>query len=158
MACLAALPHWPLATEGGSRDRRGRLAGFVGPSRARPDQGQHRSHAPVNDYEARFLVRFCLDRGHQLGFVEQMPLDARHTWRRATVITATEIFRELGRDFVLTVMDEPRNDAPAERWLVDERHPAGEHVVETVTSRELDEALVAQGSIMRVPDTTRPVE
>ena len=37
----------------------------------------------VNDHEAAALLRFCLDRGYQLRFIEQMPLDAQHGWRRA---------------------------------------------------------------------------
>jgi GTP 3',8-cyclase len=38
----------------------------------------------VNDHEAAPLLRFCLDRGYQLRFIEQMPLDAQHGWRRTT--------------------------------------------------------------------------
>ena len=32
----------------------------------------------VNDDEALELLRFCLDRGYELRFIEQMPLDAQH--------------------------------------------------------------------------------
>ena len=35
----------------------------------------------VNDDEAPALLRFCLARGYQLRFIEQMPLDAQHGWR-----------------------------------------------------------------------------
>ncbi len=35
-----------------------------------------------NDDEAPELLRYCLDRGYQLRFIEQMPLDAQHGWRR----------------------------------------------------------------------------
>ena len=37
----------------------------------------------VNDDEAPALLRFCLAHGYQLRFIEQMPLDAQHGWRRA---------------------------------------------------------------------------
>jgi GTP 3',8-cyclase len=42
----------------------------------------------VNDHEAPGLLRFCLDRGYQLRFIEQMPLDAQHGWRRTDMVTA----------------------------------------------------------------------
>ena len=32
----------------------------------------------VNDDQAPELLRWCLDRGYQLRFIEQMPLDAQH--------------------------------------------------------------------------------
>src|SRR6266700_4157309 len=45
----------------------------------------------LNDDEAVPLLRFCLDHGYQLRFIEQMPLDAQHGWRRENMVTATEI-------------------------------------------------------------------
>ena len=45
----------------------------------------------VNDDEARRLLRSCLERGYELRFIEQMPLDAQHGWDRATMVTADEI-------------------------------------------------------------------
>src|SRR6267154_4475080 len=48
----------------------------------------------VNDGEARDLLRFCLAHGYQLRFIEQMPLDAQHGWRRANMVTAEEILAE----------------------------------------------------------------
>ena len=49
----------------------------------------------VNDHEAASLLRFCLDHGYQLRFIEQMPLDAQHGWRRADMVTADEILAAL---------------------------------------------------------------
>ena len=49
----------------------------------------------VNDDQAPELLRWCLDRGYQLRFIEQMPLDAQHGWRRDTMVTAEEIFASL---------------------------------------------------------------
>jgi cyclic pyranopterin phosphate synthase len=74
----------------------------------------------INDGEAASLLRFCLDRGYELRFIEQMPLDAQHGWSRAEMITAEEILAALGRDFTLTP-DDPRQrgSAPAEAFLVD---------------------------------------
>ena len=36
----------------------------------------------VNDAQAPELLRWCLERGYQLRFIEQMPLDAQHGWSR----------------------------------------------------------------------------
>ena len=73
----------------------------------------------VNDDESPQLLRFCLDHGFHLRFIEQMPLDADHAWRRDNMITAAEILDRLGTRFQLTPVPEPRGSAPAERWLVD---------------------------------------
>jgi len=74
----------------------------------------------VNDHEAVPLLRFCLERGYQLRFIEQMPLDAQHGWRRAQMVTAEEILAELSREFELTPEDpRTRGSAPAETFLVD---------------------------------------
>jgi GTP 3',8-cyclase len=74
----------------------------------------------VNDHEAVPLLRFCLERGYQLRFIEQMPLDAQHGWRRADMVTADEILACLSMEFVLKP-DDPadRGSAPAEAFLVD---------------------------------------
>jgi cyclic pyranopterin phosphate synthase len=73
----------------------------------------------VNDDEAVPLVRFCLDRGFELRFIEQMPLDAQHAWDRSTMVTADEILALLAPTFRLTPDPGARAGAPAERWLVD---------------------------------------
>ena len=74
----------------------------------------------VNDHEAPALLRFCLDHGYQLRFIEQMPLDAQHGWRREDMVTADEILATLGDEFSLVPADaELRGSAPAETFLVD---------------------------------------
>ncbi len=73
----------------------------------------------VNDHEAPQLLRWCLDRGYELRFIEQMPLDAQHGWRRDTMVTAAEILQELREHFDLEPEDgDVRGSAPAETWLV----------------------------------------
>ncbi len=74
----------------------------------------------VNDQEAPALLRFCLEHGYQLRFIEQMPLDAQHGWRRAEMVTADEVLAALSTEFTLTP-DDPagRGSAPAECFLVD---------------------------------------
>ena len=87
----------------------------------------------LNDDEAVPLLRYCLDRGYELRFIEQMPLDAQHGWKRAEMVTAEELLAALGREFTLTP-DDPRQrgSAPAEAFLVD-GGPARVGVIASVT-------------------------
>ena len=73
----------------------------------------------VNDHEAAELLRWSLERGCELRFIEQMPLDAQHGWDRSVMVTAEEILKSLEAEFDL----EPeggavRGTAPAETWRV----------------------------------------
>jgi GTP 3',8-cyclase len=86
-----------------------------------------------NDDEAVPLARYCLEHGYQLRFIEQMPLDAQHGWRRANMVTADEILAALSAEFTLTP-DDPaaRGSAPAEVFLVN-GGPARIGVIGSVT-------------------------
>ena len=87
----------------------------------------------LNDDEAAALLRFCLERSYQLRFIEQMPLDAQHGWRRDNMVTATEILDALSAEFSLTPDDSTvRGSAPAETFLVD-GGPARVGVIGSVT-------------------------
>jgi GTP 3',8-cyclase len=72
----------------------------------------------VNDDQAPELLEWCLERGHQLRFIEQMPLDADHSWERSTMVTAAEIRASLSRSYLLVPTTEPRDGAPAELYDV----------------------------------------
>jgi cyclic pyranopterin phosphate synthase len=73
------------------------------------------------------LLRYCLERGYQLRIIEQMPLDASHSWQRDNVIDGDRILQTLQRHFDLRPDSRPRGSAPAELWQVAEgpTHPAG---------------------------------
>jgi len=87
----------------------------------------------VNEDEAVALLRFCLAHGYELRFIEQMPLDAQHGWRREEMVTADEIMAALSAEFTLTPDDERvRGSAPAETFLVD-GGPARVGVIGSVT-------------------------
>jgi len=87
----------------------------------------------LNDGEAPALLRFCLDHGYQLRFIEQMPLDAQHGWRRDNMVTAAEILDALSAEFTLTPDDAAaRGSAPAETYLVD-GGPARVGIIGSVT-------------------------
>jgi GTP 3',8-cyclase len=87
----------------------------------------------VNDREAAGLLQFCLDHGYELRFIEQMPLDAQHGWRREDMVTADEILAMLSAKFELTAADQAsRGSAPAETFLID-GGPAKVGVIGSVT-------------------------
>ena len=86
----------------------------------------------INDDQAPELLGWCIERGYQLRFIEQMPLDAQHGWRRDTMITADEIFASLESVFDLAPAEEPRGSAPAELFTVN-GGPATVGVIASVT-------------------------
>lgn len=86
----------------------------------------------VNDDEVVDLVRFAVERGYQMRFIEQMPLDAGHTWDRSAMVTQAEILASLRAAFELTEVP-GRGSAPAELWYVD-GGPATVGVIASVTA------------------------
>ncbi len=84
----------------------------------------------INDDQAPELLRWAMAEDYQLRFIEQMPLDAQHKWRRTEMITAEEILASLNREFALTPAGEPRGSAPAELFVVD----GGPHTVGVIAS------------------------
>jgi GTP 3',8-cyclase len=93
----------------------------------------------VNDDEAVELLSFALQQGYQLRFIEQMPLDAQHAWRREEMVTGAEILAQLRSVFTLSADPQARGAAPAETWLVDGfvdavGRPAKVGVIASVTS------------------------
>ncbi|CAH0327291.1 GTP 3',8-cyclase [Microbacterium sp. Bi128] len=77
----------------------------------------------INDAESPALLAWALDRGYELRFIEQMPLDADHGWTRRNMITAAEIRELLSVDYVLSSDPRDRDGAPAERFEVRARVP-----------------------------------
>jgi GTP 3',8-cyclase len=111
------------------------LAGLAAAERAglRPVKVNAVLMRDVNDREAVPLLRFCLEQGYELRFIEQMPLDAQHGWRRDGMITADEILDRLTAEFTLVPDDAAvRGSAPAETFIVD-GGPARVGVIGSVT-------------------------
>jgi len=74
----------------------------------------------INDADVADVLSWCLDRGYELRFIEQMPLDAQHAWERSDMVSAEEIRSRLSERFTLTALPAAdRGSAPAERFLVD---------------------------------------
>ena len=75
----------------------------------------------VNDHEAFDLLQWAMAERVQLRFIEQMPLDPQHGWKRDEMITAAEIKQQLGQHVEL--IEDPkdaltRGSAPAELFRV----------------------------------------
>ena len=86
----------------------------------------------TNDDQAAELLRWSVDHGYDLRFIEQMPLDAQHDWSRAAMVTADEIFEQLSAEFTLTPHGAPRGSAPAELFDVN-GGPATVGIIASVT-------------------------
>jgi cyclic pyranopterin phosphate synthase len=85
----------------------------------------------VNDDELVELVEFALAHGAELRFIEQMPLDAGHTWSRENMVTREEILETLSARWRLEAVP-GRGGAPAERWRLDGGGTVG--VIASVTA------------------------
>jgi GTP 3',8-cyclase len=72
----------------------------------------------VNDDEAPRLLKWALDTGVEIRFIEQMPLDAQHAWRRDQMVTTQDVIDMLSEHFTLTAVEEHTHD-PARRHYVD---------------------------------------
>ncbi|WP_369825324.1 GTP 3',8-cyclase MoaA [Frigoribacterium sp. MCBA15_019] len=68
----------------------------------------------VNDHEAPDLLAWALRGGHELRFIEQMPLDADRSWDRASFVTSRDIHSLIATRFDLSPADVERDGAPAE--------------------------------------------
>ncbi len=73
----------------------------------------------VNEDEAVQLLEWALTQGHELRFIEAMPLDAQNGWRRDRMVTADEILTSLRTRYTLDA-EAGRGSAPAERFTVRE--------------------------------------
>ncbi|KGN42791.1 GTP 3',8-cyclase MoaA [Knoellia aerolata] len=88
----------------------------------------------VNDTSVADLLAWCVERGYELRFIEQMPLDAQHGWDASTMVGGDEIRAQLEERFTITPMPEAdRGSAPAERFLVD-GGPATVGIIASVTA------------------------
>ena len=86
----------------------------------------------VNDVDAPELLAWCLERGYELRFIEQMPLDAQHGWDRSLMVTQAELLERLRTRFTLEPVA-ARGAAPAERFVVD-GGPATVGIIASVTA------------------------
>ena len=103
-------------------------------SRLRPLKLNTVAMRGVNDDELVDLTGYALSLGAELRFIEQMPLDAGHTWDRSRMVTREEILAALRRRWELEPVP-ARGGAPAERWrLHGPGSPDGERTVGVIAS------------------------
>lgn len=72
----------------------------------------------VNDDEIVDLVRFAHDEGVQMRFIEQMPLDPGHVWKRSEMVSGEEILDRLRGEFEISPVAD-RGASPAQLWRID---------------------------------------
>ncbi len=88
----------------------------------------------INDESVADVLAWCLERGYELRFIEQMPLDAQHAWDRSDMITSEELHAKLSERWTLTPLPAAeRGSAPAERFLID-GGPATVGIIASVTA------------------------
>lgn len=92
----------------------------------------------LNDDEAPDLLAWALRERFELRIIEQMPLDAGHSWQRDRMITAEQVLASLRERFSLSPDPSERGGAPAERFVVDgwtghDGRPAVVGVIASVT-------------------------
>lgn len=71
----------------------------------------------INDDETLPLLRWAIESKLNLRFIEQMPLDAGHSWDRKIMVTADEIYETLSSEYQLTPV-EARESSPAEEFYI----------------------------------------
>ncbi len=74
----------------------------------------------VNEDDVPALAEFCLARGYELRFIEQMPLGPRHGWDRSAMVSAAEIVEVLAQQYTLRPAP-ARGASPSEGLLVETR-------------------------------------
>lgn len=108
---------------------------------------------PVTGLEdAVALLDFCLANGYQLRIIEQMPLDASHSWQRDATLDADRIQAALSERFDMEPDPAPRGSAPAQLWRVTGPGPTGSVGIIASVSRAFCEAcdrtrLTADGQV-----------
>ncbi len=63
------------------------------------------------------MVSFAVERGLQMRFIERVPLDGGHTWRREEMVTAEEILAAVTARFALEPLGHD-GAAPAETFRI----------------------------------------
>lgn len=76
------------------------------------------------------LVRLAIARQLPLRFIEFMPLEGGRLWRDERVVPASEILETVASEYTVTA--QPRDNAPADYYLLDGHHPLG--MISTVSN------------------------
>ena len=70
----------------------------------------------TNEDEALSLARWAREEGYELRFIEWMPLDFQHEWRRERLVPAQEILAAIERELPLEPEGDHDPSSPARTW------------------------------------------
>jgi cyclic pyranopterin phosphate synthase len=87
--------------------------------------------AGTNDEEVVDFARYARGTGHEVRFIEYMPLDAEHAWERAKVMPSAEIVRRIHDVFPLEPVR--RGTEPATSYRFADGAPGGVGSISSVT-------------------------
>lgn len=87
--------------------------------------------AGTNDDELLDFASWSRDTGHDVRFIEYMPLDADQAWERGKVLPSASILERIGATFPLAEADPDRE--PATRYTWSDGAPGGIGVISSVT-------------------------
>ncbi len=88
--------------------------------------------AGTNEGEVVDFARFVRDSGHEVRFIEYMPLDAEQRWERAKVVPSAQILEAIDRVFPLIPEDEEGGE-PASTYRFADGAPGAIGVIASVT-------------------------
>jgi len=106
--------------------------------------------AGTNEGEVVDFARFVRDNGHEVRFIEYMPLDAEQRWERAKVVPSAQILQAIDRVFPLIPEDEEGVE-PASTYRFADGAPGAIGVIASVTEPFCDTCnrlrLTAEGQL-----------
>ena len=85
----------------------------------------------TNDDEVVSFARWSRRTGHEVRFVEYMPLDADRAWERAKVVASATVLERIHEAFPL--VEAPHGSEPAARYRFADSSPGGIGVIASVT-------------------------
>ncbi len=105
--------------------------------------------AGVNDEEIVGFARWARETGHEVRFIEYMPLDADHAWERAKVVPSATVVEAIDR--VYPLVPAGQGTEPATRFRFADGAPGGVAVIASVTEPFCDRCdrlrLTAEGQL-----------
>jgi len=87
----------------------------------------------VNDHEIVELARFAREQKLTLRFIEFMPLDSGHEWRREMVVPGKEIYRKINEVFPLVLKEDSRGTETSWKYNFADGAPGGIGIIAPVT-------------------------
>ncbi len=105
----------------------------------------------VNDHEVVALARFAREKNLTMRFIEFMPLDSGHEWRRESVVPGKEIFARVNEVFPLVLKEKSRGTETSWKYVFADGAPGEIGIIAPVTEMFCGECsrirLTADGQI-----------